>query len=190
MAPTESPDDEPVSVESEAGNVGEGYVVELRILDKEGQPRKDVEVKLGDTTERTDNEGVASFIGVTPGAYKVEIDGKKRDVNVVAGDKTQVQRIDVKPVEASRLVDALIMYGIPVLALVVVLALALLFQKKRPIFKIGKTGIAPTTTGDNDFMKDAKKSAMEIVAPADIQVPKPSEVFEPTEKSAGSSNKK
>lgn len=188
----ETPDDEPIATESQAGNIGHGYVVELRFLDKDSKPRENAEVKLGDSTERTDKDGIVSFVGVAPGSYEVEIDGDKRSISVVAGDNTEVQRIDVAPEEpVSSLVRLLVVYGIPIAALVLVLTLGLLFQKKRPIFARGNSAKSTSSSvGDNDFMKDAKQSAMEIVAPSDVRVPKPSEVFEPTENNGQSTNKK
>jgi hypothetical protein len=68
-----------------------GYLVDIKIHDKDGKPAANTEVTLGDYTATTDSNGIASFAGIVPGIYLAKALGTEQEVKVETGDPAIVQ---------------------------------------------------------------------------------------------------
>lgn len=93
-------DEEPVPVAQFSDETG--YFVEILVLDSEGNQLSGIEVKLNEESAQTNENGIASFSGITVGTYTISANGTSQEIEVIAGDPNQVQSFTLTE-EASNL---------------------------------------------------------------------------------------
>ncbi len=89
------------SVVANNDSTSTSYLVSVKIVNSKGKPQVGIDVALGSNYAKTDSTGVASFSGITPGSYKVNVQGGKimgDSTIVVDGTKStkQVQHFELK----------------------------------------------------------------------------------------------
>jgi hypothetical protein len=120
-----------------------GYPVEIKILDKDGVPKPDVEVTLADKKSITDKNGIALFYGVVAGEYTVTADGVESTVTVSAGEPSIPQAYELTQTAKSSNIPIII--GI---ATVVILTVAgvLLYKNRSALKKNNNIYTPPSNT--------------------------------------------
>ncbi len=115
-----------------------GYLVAVKIIDKDGKPIIGKTVYLGSQLAVSDDSGVASFVNVKPGSYKIteDKDGKGKvlgdvTVNDTPSDPNGVQQFEIKPPAKSKILVYVIPAGIFIGLIILLLVSRSAFEKFR-----------------------------------------------------------
>ena len=179
---SEVADDEPVAVEDKI-TTEQTYLVAIRVLDNEGNPVSGVEVVLDDDQKETsDDAGVTSFVGVSPGEHKVSILGNSYSVTVKDGDATEVQDFDIQSVKSE--VSSSLQLVLIILAVALslfIIALLILRHKKNKSDKAQLNPISSVDSLNNSQSIHPARTTPSQLSQEQNSVQQPSEVVNPTE---------
>ena len=164
----------------------DGQLVSIQVFNALGLGVKDVEVRIGDKVDKTDELGIASFSGIPEGTYKVRAGGEEIEITVVAGDYSTFQNYEIRQ---GKLFPIWLKWLLIAMASVVVavgagmIALPRLRSRRQLILRTTK----PETGGlfhdpRHETIIDTKGHEVpkNIESPGSVHIPQPSEVIEPT----------
>lgn len=180
---------QPVPVSGAAISGDAGFMVAVRVVDKNGKPVSGAEVTMASKTVKSDKTGIASFTGIPAGTHDVMIKtsgGQVKGSIDVNGNTTpttaQAFTLQAKP--QSKLISYLIT-GIGVALLVgIIIYIIIRFWPKKPLFAttaisaggagggsgtvVSGISLAPPDSTDNDLIDSFNKIAIEHPQPESV----------------------
>lgn len=174
------PNDEPVPVAAENEIIDPGYAATIKVVTADGSPRQGAKVALNGEEKETDENGTATFEGLTLGSYDVTIDGKVQTITIESGDKAADQQF-VLTSDKKELNKDLIKYAAIAAAILIVLLIIgrmiykkLQFKKRFGAQAAGTQAMQqnvsqPVVKVDDDFFKPKTPEAETVIRPTEKQ---------------------
>lgn len=163
----------------------DGHLVSIQVFNALGLGVKDIEVRIGDKVDKTDELGIASFAGIPEGKYKVKAGGEEIEITVVAGDTNEFQNYEIH--QGKQLPQwlkwALIgLATFTLLFIITYIVLPRISSRRQLILKTSQPetgGLFQDTRKETIIDAKGHEVPKTIEAPESIHIPQPSEVISP-----------